>query len=48
MRQSRDREDPKTLSATAQFAQVRSFACRGRMRNLLADCCTLGLYCLTI
>jgi len=47
-RQSRDREAPETLSATAPFARVRSFACRGRLRNLLADCCTLGLYCVTI
>jgi len=23
-------------------------ACRGRLRNLLADCCTVGLYCTTI
>jgi len=40
---SRDREAAETLSATAQFAHVRSFACRGRLRNLVADCCTLGL-----
>jgi len=33
--QSRDREAPETLSATAQFAHVRSFACRSRLRNLL-------------
>ena len=25
------------LSSTAQFAHVRSFACRGRLRNSLAD-----------
>jgi len=22
--------------------------CRGRLRDVLADCCTLGLYCETI
>jgi len=32
----------------AGLAHVRSFACRGRLRNLLADCCTLGLFCVTI
>jgi len=30
-----EREVPKTLSTTVQFAHVRSFACRGRLRNLL-------------
>jgi len=40
--QSRDREAPDTLSASALFALVRPFACRGRLRNLLADCCTPG------
>ena len=35
--QSRDRE--------LMFAP---FACRGRLRNLLADCCTIGRYCVTI
>jgi len=45
--QSRDREAPDTLNASAQFAHVRFFACRGRLRNLLADCCTPGLYYVT-
>jgi len=27
---------------------VRSFACRGRLRNLQADCSAVGLHCLTI
>ena len=31
-----------------QFAHVRCFACRGRLRNLLADCSTVGLCCVTI
>jgi len=31
-----------------QFAHVRSFACRGRLQNLLADCSTIGLYCVKI
>jgi len=26
----------------------RSFVCRGRLRNLRADCSTVGLYCVTI
>jgi len=46
--QSRDRAATETLNATAQFAHVWSSACRGRLRNLLADCCTLGLYCVTM
>jgi len=46
--QSRDREAPETLRASAQFAHVRSFVCRGRLRNLVADCCALGLYCVAI
>jgi len=29
------------VSSTAQFAHVRSIACRGRLRNLLADCINL-------
>jgi len=28
-----------------QFAHVRSIACRGRLRNLLADYSTVGLCC---
>jgi len=28
-----------------QFTHVRSFACRGRLRNLRADCFTVRLYC---
>jgi len=31
-----------------QFARALSFACRGRLRTLLADCSTDGLYCATI
>ena len=31
-----------------QFTHVRSFACRGRLRNLLADCSTVGPSCVTI
>jgi len=31
-----------------QFSHTRSFACRGRWQNLLADCFTVGLYRLTI
>ena len=31
-----------------QFTHVRSFACKGRLPNLLADCSTVGLYCVTI
>jgi len=37
--------DLDTLCASAQFAP---FACRGRLRNLLAECCTVGRYCVTI
>ena len=44
--QSRDREAPDTLSVSA--LTVRSFASRGRLRNLLAECCTLCLYYVTI
>jgi len=32
----------------AQFAHLRSFACRGRMRNMIADYCNLCLYGVTI
>jgi len=32
---SRDREASETLSATAHFVHVRSFASRGRLQNLL-------------
>jgi len=39
-RQSGDREAPDTLNASAQFAPLP--AGRGRLRNLLADCCTLA------
>jgi len=28
-----------------QFTHVCSFACRGRLWNLRADCSTVGLYC---
>ena len=45
--QSRGREGPTTLSPSAQFAHVRPFSYRGRLRNLLADFCTPGLYCVT-
>ena len=31
-----------------QFTHVPSFACIGRLRNLRADCSTIGLYCETI
>jgi len=31
-----------------QFTHVRSVPCRGRLRNLLADCSILGLDCVTI
>jgi len=31
-----------------QFARALSFACRGRLRTLLADCSTVRLYCVTI
>ena len=31
-----------------QFAHVRSFACKGKLRNLLADCSAVGLYCATV
>jgi len=31
-----------------QFAHVCSFACRSRLRNLRADCFTVGLCCITI
>jgi len=31
-----------------QFARALSFACRGRLRTLLEDCSTVGLYCATI
>jgi len=31
-----------------QFTHVCSFACRGRLRNLRADCSTVGLYCVTV
>jgi len=41
-----------TARPPASLAQVRSsllrLASRGRLRNLLADCCNLGLYCVTI
>jgi len=30
-----------------QFARALSFACRGRLCTLLADCSTVGLYCAT-
>ena len=32
----------------AKFTHIRSAPCRGRLRNLLADCSILGLYCVTI
>jgi len=28
-----------------KFTHARSVPCRGRLRNLLADCSILGLYC---
>ena len=31
-----------------QFAHVQSFVCRGRLRILLVNCSTVGLYCVTI
>jgi len=31
-----------------QFANVRSFACRSRLRNLLADCFHVGICCVSI
>jgi len=31
-----------------QFGRALSFACRGRLRTLLADCSAVGLYCATI
>ena len=31
-----------------QFAHVRFCACRGKLRNLLADCSAVGLCCVTI
>jgi len=31
-----------------QFTHVPSFACRGGLRKSLADCSTVGLYCVTI
>jgi len=31
-----------------QFTRALSFACRSRLRTLLADCSTVGLYCATI
>jgi len=31
-----------------QFTRVRSFACEDRLRNLLADCSTVGFDCVTI
>jgi len=33
---------------TLQFIHVRSVPRRGRLRNLLADCSIVGLYCVTI
>ena len=32
----------------SHFTHVRSFACRGRLSNLWANCFTVGVYCLTI
>jgi len=31
-----------------QFAHVRSFDCRGRLQNKLANCSAVGLCCVTI
>jgi len=31
-----------------QFTHVLTFSCRGRLRNLRADCSIVGLYCVTI
>jgi len=31
-----------------QFAHVRYFTCKGRLRSLRADCSTVSLYCVTI
>jgi len=31
-----------------QITHVRPFSCRGRLRNLLADCSIVGLCCVTI
>jgi len=42
----------KVLTARSRHAlrkrAVRSLCCRGRLRNLLAECCTVGRYCVTI
>jgi len=43
---------PKPPVATGlmslQYTHVRSFGCRGRLRNWKADCFMVGLYCVTI
>jgi len=34
--------------AAKQLKWQHCFACRGRLRNVLADCCTLCLHCVTV